>query len=92
MNDLQARKELLLTKAELQRIRIRHEAGQLRGSLTTRSGLLSMAASGAGKALLLGAVVAFLGRGRVMGMASGALTAMSIAKTVLALVSNFRKS
>lgn len=86
---LSARKELLLARSRLHRMRIQHEATALRTALTTPRGMLSIASSSPLRPLLLSGLLMVAGRGRaarIVKIAMSVLAAVKFARAASVLL------
>lgn len=77
---LSERKQLLVARATLQRLRLRQESRELRRLLVAPRNVLAIAASPPVRSLAIGALMLALGRGRAAGLVRGAMTALAIVK------------
>ena len=84
--ELAARKELLLARSSLHRLRLQHEARELRRSITTPRGVLAMATAPAVRPLLFSALLVVVGGRRLSRLLQGALAGLAIAKAIHALL------
>jgi len=79
------RKHLLLARSRLHRLELQHQFGELRRSFARPRAALSLAASPAVRPLVLSALMALLGGGRVARLLKGALAVLAVAKTLGAI-------
>ena len=84
--ELAARKELLIAKSTLHRLRLQHGALELRRSVATPRGVLAIATAPVVRPLLFSALLVVVGGRRLSRVLKGAMAALTIAKAIHALV------
>jgi hypothetical protein len=77
---LALRRELLVARASLQRLRIANHAQSLRRSLRGPGALIAAATSGPGRAVLFGLAMLVFGRGRMARVVKVAGVGLALAK------------
>ena len=85
LRELGERKQLLVARSRLHRLELQHHLGELRQSFARPRAALSLAASPAVRPLVLSALMALLGGGRVARLLKGALAALAAAKALRAI-------
>lgn len=79
---LALRKELLVARASLQRLKVGHELDALRESLRWPRAVAAVAASAPVRSMLFGLLLLVLGRGRVASLVRAAAGAVALVKLV----------
>ena len=92
MDALAARRELLVARARLHRLELRHHASTLRRSLLRPMTALSVATSPAMRPLLLSVVMFAFGRGRASKLLRAALVVLAVTKGARALLGSRRRA
>ena len=77
---------LLLARSALHRLRLQHEARELRRSVTTPKGMFALATAPAVRPLLFSALLVIVGGRRLARVLQGAMAALAIAKGIHALL------
>ena len=89
--EMSARKELLLARSRLHRMRMQHEARALRSALTTPRGMLAIASSSPLRPLLLSGLLMVAGRGRAARIVKIAMSVLTVVKLARAASVLLRK-
>lgn len=90
LQELAARKQLLVARSTLHRLGVQHSAIALRGSLLAPRNALGFLAAPAVRPLLFSALLAILGGSRLGRVLRGAMAGLAIARTVYAIVRDRR--
>jgi hypothetical protein len=86
LHALAERKQLLLAQSRLQRLELQHHLSELRQSLFKPRAALSFAASPAVRPLVISALLAIVGRGRLSRLVKGAMAALAAVKAARAVL------
>ena len=87
---LALRKEVLVARSSLQRLRIGRDLGRLRESLHWTQTAAAIASSSRGRSALFGALLLLPGRGRLVRLVRGAAAIVAVARLALLLYRSSR--